>query len=134
MRNSFHKNNSQSTFPPVIEHLKSAYKQWIAIERNLPKCERFGLGQRVDLLFTDLLDILQKASFSPIETKISLLGGSLIKIDSLRFFIQLCWELKLIPSKQFTTLGKAVESIGKMVGGWRKGLLTKTSGLPEEKN
>ncbi len=133
MMNGFHKNNSQSTFPPVIEHLKSAYKQWIVIERNLPKCERFGLGQRVDLLFTDLLDILQKASFSPVEAKIPLLGDSLVKIDSLRFFIQLCWELKLIPSKQFTTIGEAVENIGKMVGGWRKGLLAKTSGKPEEK-
>ena len=39
-----------------------------------------------------------------------------------------------MPSKQFTTLGKDVESIGKMIGGWRKGLLTKTSGIPEEKN
>jgi len=133
MAKSFHK-NSQSNFPPVIEHLKNAYKQWIAIERNLPKCERFGLGQRIDLLFTDLLDVLQRASFSPIESKISLLSDSLVKIDSLRFFIQLCWELKLIPSKQFTTLGKDVESIGKMIGGWRKGLLTKTSGIPEEKN
>ena len=127
MTNSFH-NNSQSNFPPVIEHLKNAYKQWIIIERNLPKCERFGLGQRVDLLFTDLLDILQKASFSPIETKISLLGGSLIKIDSLRFFIQFCWELKLIPSKQFTLIGQEIEEIGRMIGGWRKGLITKTSG------
>lgn len=132
MTNSFHK--PQNNFPPVIEHLKSAYKQWIVIERNLPKCERFGLGQRVDLLFTDLLDILQKASFSQMGAKISLLSDALVKIDSLRFFIQLCWELKLIPSKQFTTLGEAVESIGKMVGGWRKGLLTKTSGTPEEKN
>ena len=92
------------------------------------------MGQRIDLLFTDLLDVLQRASFSPIESKISLLSDSLVKIDSLRFFIQLCWELKLIPSKQFTTLGKDVESIGKMIGGWRKGLLTKTSGIPEEKN
>lgn len=134
MRNSFHKDRSQSTFPPVIEHLKSAYKQWIAIERNLPKCERFGLGQRVDLLFCDLLDILQKASFSPIEIKISLLSESLTKIDSLRFFIQLCWELKLIPPKQFTVIGEAIEDIGKMVGGWRKGLITKTSAVTEEKN
>jgi len=132
--NSFHKKNPQSTFPPVIEHLKSAYKQWLVTERNLPKCERFGLGQKVNSLFTDLLDILQKASFSPIKTKITLLSDSLAKIDSLRFFIQLCWELKLVPSKQFSTIGEAVENIGKMVGGWRKGLLIKTSGNPEEKN
>lgn len=132
MRNSFHE-QSKSNFPPVIEHLKNAYKQWILIERNLPKCERYGLGQKVDFLFTDLLDILQKASFSPIESKISILGQSLSIIDSLRFFIQLCWELKLIPPKQFTLIGQEIEDIGKMVGGWRKGLLTKTSAEAEEK-
>lgn len=93
----------------------------------MPKCERFGLGQKVDLLFIDLLDLMQKASFSPIETKISLLGDSLSKVDSLRFFIQFCWELKLIPSKQFTLIGQEIEEIGRMVGGWRKGLITKTS-------
>lgn len=132
MTNSFH-GNSQSNFPPVIEHLKSAYKQWILIQRNLPKCERFGLGQKIDLLFTDLLDVLQKASFSPIESKISLLTQSLSTIDSLRFFLQLCWELKLVPSKQFTLIGQEIEVIGKMVGGWRKGLISKTSTEVEEK-
>lgn len=131
MSNNFHK---QSNFPPVIEHLKNAYKRWILIERNLPKCERYGLGQKIDFLFTDLLDILQKASFSPIDSKILLLGQSLTKIDSLRFFIQLCWELKLIPPKQFTLIGQEIEDMGRMVGGWYKGLKTKTSVLAEEKN
>jgi len=121
-------NNSQSSFPPVIERIKNTYKQWILVERNLPKCERFGLGQKVDLLFIDLLDLMQKASFSPIETKVLLLGDSLSKVDSLRFFIQFCWELKLIPSKQFTLIGQEIEEIGRMIGGWRKGLITKTSG------
>lgn len=129
---NFH-DNSKLSFPPVVEHLKNAYKQWILIERNLPKCERFGIGQKVDNLFTDLLDILQKASFSPIDSKVALPGQSLSVIDSLRFFIQLCWELKLIPSKQFTLVGQEIEDIGKMAGGWRKGLLTKTSDRSEEK-
>lgn len=120
-------NTTQSNFPPVIERIKNTYKQWILVERNLPKCERYGLGQKVDLLFIDLLDLMQKASFSPIETKVSLLGDSLSKVDSLRFFIQFCWELKLIPSKQFTIIAQEIEEIGRMIGGWRKGLITKTS-------
>ncbi|MFA4996426.1 MAG: four helix bundle protein [Patescibacteria group bacterium] len=132
MSNNFH-GQSHSNFPPVLERLKNAYKQWILIERNLPKCERYGLGQKVDILFTDLLDILQKATFSPVESKITLLGQSLSTIDSLRFLIQLCWELKLIPPKQFTTLGQEIEEIGRMIGGWRKGLITKTSAKTEEK-
>lgn len=132
MSNTFHE-QSKSNFPPVIEHLKSAYKHWIVIERNLPKCERFGLGQKVDFLFTDLLDIIQKASFSPIDSKISFLDQALPIIDSIRFFIQLSWEMKLIPNKRFTIIGEEIETIGRMVGGWRKGLLKKTSAKTEEK-
>lgn len=99
----------------------------------MPKCERFGLGQKVDFLFTDLLNNLQKASFSPLESKIILLGEALSIVDSLRFFVQLSWELKLVPSKQFTTIGQEIEEIGRMIGGWRKGLITKTSAKAEEK-
>jgi len=120
-------NNAQPSFPPVIERIKNTYKQWILVERNLPKCERYGLGQKVDLLFIDLLDLMQKASFSPLEAKVSLLGDSLSRVDSLRFFVQFCWELKLIPSKQFTIIAQEIEEIGRMIGGWRKGLITKTS-------
>lgn len=132
MANNFHK-QSQSNFPPVIEHLKNVYKRWILIERNFPKCERFGLGQKIDFLFTDLLDLLQRASFSPINIKIPLLEKSLLTIDSIRFFIQLSWELKLISSKQFTLIGQEIEDIGRMIGGWRKGLISKTSTEAEEK-
>lgn len=127
MSNSFHKDNLPTTFPPVVEHTKNAYKSWLIVERNLPKCERYGLGQKVDLLFVDLLDVLQKASFSPLDLKTTLLGEALSRIDSLRFFIQFCWELKLMPEKHFVLVGGQIEDIGKMVGGWRKGLLTKTS-------
>ena len=93
----------------------------------MPKSERFGLGQKIDQLFINLLELLHQASFSSASAKISLLGDVLVIIDSIRFFVQLGWELKLIPTNQFSSLGKDVERIGKMVGGWRKGLLKKTS-------
>lgn len=75
----------------------------------------------------EILERLHQASFSQSQAKISLLGEVLIKVDSLRFFIQLCWELKLLPTKQFAAIGQEVEEAGKMIGGWRKGLIAKTS-------
>lgn len=93
----------------------------------MPKGERFGLGQKIDQLFIELLETMHRASFSAGDTKIALLGEGLLKIDSLRFFLQLAWELKLVPTNQFAHLGKEIETIGKMIGGWRKGLLIKNS-------
>lgn len=116
--------------------MKSVYKRWIPIQRNLPKGERFGLGQKIDHFFIELLETLHRASFSSVLAKLPLLGEALLTIDSLRFFIQLSWELKLIPTNQFLTIGQEIETVGKMVGGWRKGLQTKTSppGDREEKS
>ncbi len=96
------------------------------IHRNLPRTERFGVGLRVDVLFLDLLELLRKATYSPVPQKINLLEECLGKTDSLRFFIQLMWETRLIPNDQFTVLGNEIENIGKMIGGWKKGMVTKT--------
>lgn len=93
----------------------------------MPKGERFGRGQRIDHLFIELLEMMHRASFTSGDTKLNLLGEALLKVDSLRFFMQLAWELKLVPTNQYGTIGQEVESIGKMIGGWRKGLIAKTS-------
>jgi len=64
--------------------------------------------------------------YAGLSQKASVLEEALGKTDSLRFFIQIMWETKLIANTQFTSLGTEIETIGKMIGGWRKGLLTKT--------
>jgi len=99
----------------------------------MPKGERFGLGQKIDSLFITLLETLHRAAYSPASSKAAFLTEALLTIDSLRFFLQLAWELKLIPSKQFTLIGQEIESIGKMTGGWRKGFLPKTPAEAGEK-
>lgn len=88
--------------------------------------ERFGIGGRIDMLLLDLLETLRKASFANTASKPVLLGSALGTGDSLRFFLQVAWESKLIPSTQYEELASAVEEIGRMTGGWRKGLLAKT--------
>ncbi len=93
----------------------------------MPRTERFGLGSKIDLLLLDLLELLRKATYTPIHEKIIILENASIKIDSIRFFIQLLWETRLMPQEQFLSLGTDIEQIGKMIGGWKKGLLQKTS-------
>ncbi|CAN5715757.1 hypothetical protein BH11PAT2_BH11PAT2_09170 [soil metagenome] len=89
--------------------------------------ERFGIGARIDALLLDLLETLRKASFAESANKVGLLGSAIGIADSLRFFLQIAWESKLIANKQYEELAGSVEEIGRMTGGWRKGLLAKTS-------
>lgn len=88
--------------------------------------ERFGIGARIDAVLLDLLEILRKASFADTASKPGLLGSAIGVADSLRFFLQIAWESKLIPTTQYAELAGAVEEIGRMTGGWRKGILDKT--------
>lgn len=88
--------------------------------------ERFGIGSKIDGLLLELLETLRKADYANVNSRVSILGESIGKTDSVRFFLQIAWETKLIPNKQFETLAPLVEEAGRMIGGWRKGLVAKT--------
>ena len=53
----------------------------------------------------------------------SYFSRTIAKLDNLKFFMQLAWESKLIPTEKYANLSKELEEIGRMLGGWRKGLV-----------
>ncbi|MDO8495769.1 MAG: four helix bundle protein [bacterium] len=93
----------------------------------MTRTERFGLGSRIDHSLLELLEFLRKAMYAPITRKVALLEGASEIIDSLRFFTQLAWEAHLIAHNQFSVFGSDIEELGKIIGGWKKGLISKTS-------
>ena len=117
---------------PILEKAKSIYKNWIKIHHNIPRTERFGIGTKTDILFLELLELLRKTVYASINEKIKILEEAISALDSLRFFVQLLWETKLISNGHYAVLGTDIESLGKMIGGWRKGLLNKTSAIQAE--
>lgn len=129
MTNNFsHIENITANYPPIIDRQKKTYKIWLPILKNFPKPEQFGIGAKIDQNFLNLLEISRLAAFSPVDEKILLIEKSLKLIDSIRFFLQICWELKLISTKQFALLGNEIETVGKMAGGWEKDCYKKLPG------
>ena len=118
---------SLSRFLPVIERTKTAYIVWIVIHGNLPRTQRFGIGAKIDGAWLDLLEALRKAEFAKPTTKVAFLEQALGHSDTLRFFLQLAWESKLIHTTQFSVLAKDVEEIGRMVGNWYRSMVAKTT-------
>lgn len=136
---SFHKNTSSNTPPPnpvkllpVLEKSKTMYKTWMEIHRNVERRARFGLGTKIDILFLDILELLRKAAYASIDKKLPVLDQTLQHLDTLRFFFQLLWETRLVSNEKYISLAPQIEELGRMVGGWRKGLLNKTSALKTE--
>ncbi len=54
-----------------------------------------------------------------------MLGKTISRLDILKFFLQIAWENKLIPTEKYAEFSKRFEEIGRMLGGWKKGLSEK---------
>lgn len=96
------------------------------IHRNFPRIERFGIGQKIEQSFLDLLEFTFATIYLTNNSKLLMLSKSIAKLDNLKFFMQLAWESKLIPTDKYANISEKLEEIGRMLGGWRKGLQSKT--------
>ena len=99
--------------------------EWLLLHRNFPRTERFGIGARIETAFLDVLEWSFACAYLPPEPKVLLLTKTISRLDMLKFFLQLAWESRLIPTEKYTALAEKLEEIGRMLGGWRKGLLQK---------
>ncbi len=122
----FHNNQFPQRIPVVLTKGKETYRYWLILYRNFPKTERFGIGQKINYLFIEILELNFTASYLPPEQKIILLEKAMSRLDILKFFTQLAWENKLIPTEKYAELSQKLDEIGRMLGGWKKGLQNKT--------
>ena len=107
---------------PIIQKLIQAYKLWNEFKNNFPKKSRYTLGAKIDSLFIDAVELLFIASYLNKEQKLPYIQKAGGKLDLLKFFLQISWELKTIDNNKYITLSRYLNEIGKMIGGWIKGL------------
>ena len=63
------------------------------------------------------------ATYTSKDKKLEIVENANIKLDTLKYFLQIAWELKAIDTKRFTTLVSSITEVGKMLGGWKKQLI-----------
>ena len=88
--------------------------------------ERPGLGQRIENGFLGLLELSFSCVYLTPDAKIIMLGKAISKLDTIKFFSQLAWEAKLVPTDKYADLIAKLEEVGRMLGGWKKGLQSPT--------
>ena len=96
MNNNF--SNTSST--PILGHLTTTYKFWSNIQPHIPKASRYGLGLKIEVLFSETLESIFSASYATREEKIKYLRRASSKIDLLKFFLTILWETKKIDNKK----------------------------------
>jgi len=101
------------------------YKVWHAHYSNFPRLSRFSLGAKIDNLFTDLIELLLLAGFAGVDQKYTFVVRAATKLDLLKFFMQVAWEVKCLDHKKYSLYANSLNEIGRMIGGWQKQLLKK---------
>ena len=102
-----------------MQKLIAVYKQWQSFIHHLPKQTRYTLGEKIDLLFIEIFELIITARYLPQKQKLPILQKASLKLDLLKFFLQISWEIKTLDTKKYILLSKPLDEIGKILGGWQ---------------
>ena len=93
----------------------------------MPKTQRYSLGNRIDKIFIELIEVTATASFLSKEEKLLDVKKSIRKLDTLKILLMVLWETKSITNKKYIEISSLLDEIGKMLGGWHNQLLKQFS-------
>jgi hypothetical protein len=110
---------------PIITHLTAAYKLWHGYLPNIPKDSRYTLGTKIDALFIETVQPLFMAAYLNKEQKVPYLRKAAAELDLIKFFLQILWEIRSLDDKKYIAISEKLDEIGRMLGGWIRGLQSK---------
>ncbi len=105
---------------PLVHKICEFYKLFHEFIKLFPKTEKYSLGQKIENLILDILEILLKAAYTVKQEKMLLLKKADTEINLLKILIRLANEIKSLDNKKYLVLQERLQEIGKMVGGWIK--------------
>lgn len=107
--------------PKEVDAITKLYDFFLWIIPKLekfPRSQKYLIGDRVENLMFDILDLLIEAAYS--RKKHHLLKAANLKLEKLRYLIRLSKDLKLLNLKGYEFSARAIDSIGVSIGGWLK--------------
>ena len=105
-----------------MRKITDAYKRWHAQHSQMERLSRYTLGATIDKTFCETIELVLQAGYTVREQKYSVVLRASSKLDTLKFFLQVAWEIKAIDHKKYAAILEPLTEIGKMLGGWRKQL------------
>jgi hypothetical protein len=86
---------------------------------KFPRNHRFVLGEHLERNLYDLLETLIRAKYT--RQRQPLLEQANLLLEVLRFQIRLAKDLQCFKVESYGFASRAIDEIGKLVGGWLKG-------------
>ena len=97
-------------------------KYLIGVLKHFPREQKFLIGDRVQGLVSDILELFIEAFYSSGKAKKEKLVQANILLEKLRYYIRLAYELGYYNSKRYGQIMDKIQHIGRMNGGWIKSL------------
>ena len=110
-----------------MEKVKLAYKLWHEYIVSLPKSSRYTLGETIDKYFLQTIESVLVASFLTRQEKQPFVRKAIVSLDSLKFFLLVAWEIRVLDNKKYIALSEPLSEAGKMLGGWHGQLVKQNS-------
>jgi hypothetical protein len=85
---------------------------------RFPRSQRFVLGERIERNLYDLLETLIRAKYT--QPRREFLDKANLLLEVLRFQMRLAKDLQCLKVDSYGFAGRAIDEIGKLVGGWLK--------------
>ena len=94
------------------------YKLFHDFLKFFPKTEKYSLGQKIENLILEIIELSLKTAYLPKLEKLTPLKEIDSKTNLLKIIIRLTNEIKSLDNKKYLILQEKLQEIGKMVGGW----------------
>lgn len=108
----------QPTQPIIIQKLYDILVWAYPLISKFPKDKRYTIGNRMETLLIDMLELLVEASYK--QKKIDLLQKVNADLEKFRFLTRLAKDLRFMDLHRYEYLSKLVNEVGMMLGGWIK--------------
>jgi hypothetical protein len=79
------------------------------------------------MLLVEIIEAVSVAAYLEKQNKLPYIKLAIKKVDTVKIFIQIIWEIKGLDTKKYITMSEKIAEIGKMLGGWHNQVIKQNS-------
>jgi len=96
------------------------YKKVYLLSFKIPKRDRFGIFSKIENICLEIINLSITASLESKVNKFLFLNSVRIKIEALKRFFRIAYEMDIINRKKYVELELDLQEMSKMANGWIK--------------
>lgn len=103
---------------PVLEKAYQFVLWVVPTVEKFPRAQKFLIGDRIQTAAMDVMEHLIEAAYS--REKLAILNRANLQLEKLRYLFRLAFDLRLLDMRRYEFASRALDEIGRMLGGWLK--------------